>query len=207
MNKKKEDNISAEASEKQKKKGRLDGMLEAMNKRSDPLTTHKVATEYFTSFRLERNILNPQKKEQPIPRKDLTTAVGAAVTTGVYTTVPTAVVGKKSVMQISKQDSIDSTHSNSEARVYSAIKEQLIRNGTDEIRIGLTKLKTLTGLSDKTIRVSIKSLEMKKSIIIKDSSMGIYGRKYFLPNPSDVIKTRLELGIEIDKVSKHVLLR
>ena len=207
MNKKKEDNISAEASEKQKKKGRLDGMLEAMNKRSDPLTTHKVATEYFTLFRSERNILNPQKKEQPIPRKDLTTAVGAAVTTGVYTTVSTAVVGKKSVMQISKQDSIDSTHSNSEARVYSAIKEQLIRNATDEIRIGLTKLKTLTGLSDKTIRVSIKSLEMKKSIIIKDSSMGIYGRKYFLPNPSDVIKTRLELGIEIDKVSKHVLLR
>jgi len=207
MNKKKEDNISAEASEKQKKKGRLDGMLEAMNKRSDPLTTHKVATEYFTSFRSERNILNPQKIEQTIPRKDLTTAVGAAVTTGVNTTVSTAVVDKKSVMQISKQDSIDSTHSNSEARVYSAIKEQLIRNGTEEIRIGLTKLKTLTGLSDKTIRVSIKSLEMKKSIIIKDSSMGIYGRKYFLPNPSDVIKTRLELGIEIDKVSKHVLLR
>jgi len=207
MNKKKEDNISAEASEKQKKKGRLDGMLEAMNKRSDPLTTHKVATEYFNSFRSERNILNPQKKEQPIPRKDLTTAVGTAVTTGVNTTVSTAVVDKKSVMQISKQDSIDSTHSNSETRVYSAIKEQLIRNGTEEIRIGLTKLKTLTGLSDKTIRVSIKSLEMKKSIIIKDSSMGIYGRKYFLPYPSDVIKTRLELGIEIDKVSKHVLLR
>jgi len=44
-----------------------------------------------------------------------------------------------------------------EVRVYSAIKEQLIGNGTEEIRIGLTKLKALTGLSDKTIRVSIKS--------------------------------------------------
>jgi hypothetical protein len=48
---------------------------------------------------------------------------------------------------------------------------------------------------------------MKKSIIIKDSSMGIYGRKYFLPNPSDVIKTRLELGIEIDTISKHLIPR
>ncbi len=203
MNKKKEDNISAEASEKQKKKGRLDGMLEAMNKRSDPLTTHKVATEYFSSFRSERNIFDPQTKEQPTPYKSLVTAV----TTGANTTVPTAVVNKKSDLQISQPDSLDATHSNSEVRVYSAIKEQLIGNGTEEIRIGLTKLKALTGLSDKTIRVSIKSLEMKKSIIIKDSSMGIYGRKYFLPNPSDVIKTRLELGIEIDKISKHLIPR
>ena len=207
MNKKKEDNISAEASEKQKKKGRLDGMLEAMNKRSDPLTTHKVATEYFSSFRSERNILNPQNKEQSTPNKGQVTAVGTAVTTGANTTVPTAVVNKKSDLQISQPDSLDATHSNSEVRVYSAIKEQLIRNGTEEIRIGLTKLKALTGLSDKTIRVSIKSLEMKKSIIIKDRSMGIYGRKYFLPNPSDVIKTRLELGIEIDKISKHLIPR
>jgi len=207
MNKKKEDNISAEASEKQKKKGRLDGMLEAMNKRSDPLTTHKVATEYFNSFRSERNILNPQKKEKPTPYKGLVTAVGTAVTTGANTTVPTAVVNKKSDLQISQPDSLDATHSNSEARVYSAIKEQLIRNGTEEMRIGLTKLKALTGLSDKTIRVSIKSLEMKKSIIIKDRSMGRYGRNYFLPNPSDVIKTRLELGIEIEKISKHIIPR
>ena len=203
MNKKKEDNISAEASEKQKKKGRLDGMLEAMNKRSDPITTHKVATEYFSSFREERNILNPQKKEQPTLNKSHVTAV----TTGVSTKVPTAVFSKKSDPQISKPYSLDATHSNSEVRVYSAIKEQLIRNGAEEIRIGLTKLKALTGLSDKTIRVSIKSLEMKKSIIIKDSSMGIYGRKYFLPNPSDVIKTRLELGIEIDTISKHLIPR
>ena len=94
MNKKKEDNISAEASEKQKKKGRLDGMLEAMNKRSDPLTTHKVATEYFRSFRSERNILNPQTKEQPTAYKSLVTAVDTAVTTGANTTVPTAVVNK-----------------------------------------------------------------------------------------------------------------
>jgi len=203
MNKNKEDNISAEASEKQKKKGRLDGMLEAMNKRSDPLTTHKVATEYFSSFRSERNILNPQQKEQPTPNKGQDTAVA----TGANTTVATAVGNKKSDPQISKPDSLNATHSNSEARVYSAIREQLIRNRTEEIRIGLTKLKALTGLSDKTIRVSIKSLEMKKSIIIKDRSMGIYGRNYFLPNPSDVIKTRLELGIEIDKISKHLIPR
>ena len=202
MNKEKAGSISAEASEKQKKKGRLDGMLEAMDKRSDPLSTHRVATEYFSAFRSERNIANPKRREWIESDKDTTTAVPTAV----YTTVTTAVVNKLD-FKSSEYSSLDITHSNSESKVYNAIKEELIKNGLDEIRIGLTKLKALTGLSDKTIRVSIKSLEIKKSIIIKDNSMGIYGRKYFLPNPSDVIKTRLKLKIEIDKISKHLIPR
>jgi len=200
MNKKKEDNISAEVSENQKKKGRLDGMLEAMNKRSDPLTTHRVATEYFSSFRSERNITNPQRSEQ---NKQHNTAVS----TGVGTTVATAVFNDSNNLPESTSGSLNTTHTSSENKVYNTIKQQLRNNGSEEIRIGLTKLKELTGLSDKTIRVSIKSLETKKSITITDVSRGIYGRKYSLPSPADVIKRRLELGIEIDKASKHVIPR
>jgi len=203
MNKKKEDNISAEASENQKKKGRLDGMLEAMNKRSDPLTTHRVATEYFSSFRSERNITNPQISEQNEQVNNDTTAVS----TGVDTTVATAVINDSNNFPVSTPDGLDATHTSSENKVYNAIKQQLRNNGSEEIRIGLTKLKELTGLSDKTIRVAIKSLEIKKSIVINDSSRGIYGRKYFLPTPSEVMKERLELGIKIDEMSKHVLPR
>lgn len=201
MNKKKEDNTSAEASNKQKK-GRLDGMLEAMNKRSDPLTTHKVATDYFSSFRSERNISKPQINKQTQPFTNYTTAAGSAVTTP----VSTAVITKRNT-QLSKSDILDNSHSNSEAKVYTSIKQELINGGSEEIRIGLTRLKELTGLSDKTIRVAIKSLEQKRSIVIRDSSQGIYGRKYFLPNPQDIIKQRIELGIQIDTVSKRILPR
>jgi hypothetical protein len=207
MNKKKEDNTSAEASDKQKKKGRLDGMLEAMNKRSDPLTTHKVATEYFSSFRSERNITIPQISEQIQPVNDNTTAVSTEVDTSVTTPVTTAVIADPTDLTKSTSNSLDATHTSSENKVYNVIKQQLINSGSEEIRIGLTKLKELTRLSDKTIRVAIKSLENKQSIIIKDGSKGIYGRKYFLPNPPDVIKKRLELEIQIDTVSKHVLPR
>ena len=207
MNKKKEDNISAEASEKQKKKGRLDGMLESMNKRSDPLTTHKVATEYFSSFRSERNITKPQISEQIQPVGDHATAVSSTVDTAVTTPVTTAVIDNLNGLSETATGGLDSTHTSSENKVYSVIKQELINNGSEEIRIGLTRLKKLTSLSDKTIRVAIKSLENKQSIVIKESSKGIYGRKYFLPDPTDVIKSRLESGIVIDKTSKHVLPR
>jgi len=207
MNKKKEDNTSAEASDKQKKKGRLDGMLEAMNKRSDPLTTHKVATEYFNSFRSERNITNTQISEQDVRVSNNTTAVGSAVSTVVPAPVATAVFNNSNDFPESTSEGLGATHTSSENKVYNAIKQQLRHNGSEEIRIGLTKLKEFTGLSDKTIRVAIKSLEIKKSIIIKDVSRGIYGRKYSLLSPADVIKRRIELGIEIDKTSKHVLPR
>jgi hypothetical protein len=202
MSKKKEDNTSAEASSKQKKKGRLDGMLEAMNKRSDPLTTHKVATEYFTSFRSERNISEPQIDEQIKPVTDMTTAVSSAVSTPVSTAVM-----NKSGPQVYESNILDSTHSNSETKVYTAIKKELTGSGSEDIRIGLTKLKQLTGLSDKTIRVAIKSLENKRSIVIRDSSKGIYGRKYYLPDQLDVIKTRTKHRIQIDPASKHIIPR
>ncbi|NIP31726.1 MAG: hypothetical protein GTO02_19800, partial [Candidatus Dadabacteria bacterium] len=88
-----------------------------------------------------------------------------------------------------------------------AIKRELFNSRSEQIRVGITKLKELTGLSDKTIRVAIKSLESKKSIIITEPSKGIYGRKYFLPASSEVVKKRLEYGIQIDWVSKHIIPR
>ncbi len=203
MSKKKEGSISVEASNKQKKKGRLDGMLDAMNKRSDPLTTHKVATEYFSSFRTERNITKPQIGEQKQPVTTDTTAVGSAVTTP----VATAVIDDRDHVSEPKSDSLTDTHSGSENKVYNVIRQQLLNSGSKEIRIGLTRLKELTGLSDKTIRVAIKSLEKKKSIEIIDVSKGVYGRKYSLPKPQDVLRKRLELGMRIDPVSKHILPR
>jgi len=207
MNKKKEDNTSVEASSKPKKKGRLDGMLDAMNKRSDPLTTHKVATKYFSSFRSERNIAKPQISVQRHRVADNTTAVDSAVTTAVHTKVDTAVIKDDTVRNTFEKNSLSATHTDSENKVYNAIKSELLNSGADEIRVGITRLKELTGLSDKTIRVAIKLLENKRSIIITKPSQGVYGRQYFLPASSDVVKKRLEDGIQIDWVSKHIIPR
>ena len=207
MSKKKEDNTSVEASSKQKKKGRLDGMLDAMNKRSDPLTTHRVATKYFSSFRSERNLEKPQISEERQGVTERTTAVGRPVVTAVDTSVNTAVIEEGVAKESFEQNSLSATHTDSENKVYNAIKSELLSSGSDEVRVGITKIKDLTGLSDKTIRVAIKSLENKKSIIITEPSKGVYGRKYFLPIPSEVVKKRLEDGIQIDWVSKHILPR
>ncbi len=199
MNKKKADNTSVEVSSKQKKKGRLDGMLESMNKRSDPLTTHKVATKYFSSFRSERNIDKPQISEQiqEATRKP----------TAVPTMVDTAVIKNNASTKPIEKNSLSATHTNSENKIYNAIKNELITSGSQEIRMGITRIRELTGLSDKTIRVAIKSLENKKSIVITKPSKGVYGRQYFLPSSSDVEKKRLEDGIHIDWVSKHIIPR
>ncbi len=203
MNKKKEDSTSAEASNKQKKKGRLDGMIDAMNKRSDPHTTHKVATQYFSSFRSERNIQKPQINKQILPVTTDTTVVDTARTTAVTTPV---IENSKANISFEK-NSLSATHTDSENKVYNAIKSELLNSGAEEIRVGITRLKELTGLSDKTIRVAIKSLEDKKSIVIIKPSQGVYGRLYFLPASSDVVKKRLEEGIQIDWVSKHIIPR
>lgn len=199
MNKNKEETTLAEASDKQmKKKGRLDGMLESMDKRSDPVTTHRVATEYFQSFRDQRNINKYEEKlEDKIP---------TAVTTGVGTAVVDDTQLKNTINHIVTGEGYNTvlTHNKSETKVYNAIKYELEKNNVKEMRIGLKKLQKLTGLSDKTIRVSTHSLEKKKSIIIVESSKGIYGRKFFLPRLKDVLKERLLEGIEIDKVTKTI---
>ena len=182
-------------------------MIESMNKRSDPLTTHKVATKYFSSFRSERNIDKPQLSEHIQGVTKHPTAVDSAVTTAVHTKVDTAVTNKNITTKPIEQNSLSATHTNSENKIYNAIKSELIKSGSQEVRIGITRIRELTGLSDKTIRVAIKSLEHKKSIVITKPSQGVYGRQYFLPESSEVVKERLEHGVQIDWASKHILPR
>jgi len=195
MNKNKEETTLAEASKKQKKKkSRLDGMLESMDKRSDPITTHKVATEYFQTFRDQRNINKYKKRLED----KVVTAVATAVSYDVQSedTLNPIMTGEEYNTMLA--------HNKSEIKVYNAIKYELETNNVKEMRIGLKELQQLTGLSDKTIRVSTHSLEKKKSIIIVESSKGIYGRKFFLPSLHDVLKQRVLEGIEIDKVTKAI---
>lgn len=202
MNKKKEDNTSVEVSKKQRKKGRLDGMLDAMNKRSDPLTTHKVATKYFSTFRSERHLLNNHQQSDN-SKSDMNH--DTTVPSPVATAIPT--VNKTNIGNA--LDDINNTlymsHSISENKVYKAIKKELVDNGVDEIRVGLKRLRELTKLSDKTIRIAIKSLDSKNSIIIRDNSKGVYGRLYHLPDTSTVIENRNKNGIYIDPTTKHIL--
>ena len=195
MNKEKDDTTSVESSEGKKKVKRLDGMLESMNSRSDPLSTHRIATEYFQTFKAQRNI-NEVSKEQ-------TTAVPTAQDTVVNTVVGV----RDDELNENIPELTDLLHTISEDRVYRAIKLEIDRGHSDSIRIGLTKLKQLTGLSDKTIRVAIHSLENKKSIRIVEPSVGIYGRKYKVLEPEEIIKERENVSLIIDETTKSIIPR
>jgi hypothetical protein len=72
------------------------------------------------------------------------------------------------------------------------------------LRLGLKELRELTGLSDKTVRVAVHSLEKKLALKVVESSLGIYGRKFFVLSPGGVIEERIKAGLEIDPTTKKV---
>ena len=197
MSKEKDDNTSVESSERKKRTKRLDGMLESMNSRSDPVSTHRIATEYFQSFKIQRNI-----------KEDSTKSIyDTAVDTAVVTAQPTAVGMEVDIQVGSNNQHIDLLHTTSEEKVYNAISTEIKKSGSKATRIGLTKLKDLTGLSDKTIRVAIHTLDKKKSIRIVGSSMGIYGRMYSVLEPDEILRERDKEAVVIDRTTKSIVPR
>ncbi|MCZ6555171.1 MAG: hypothetical protein O6759_03560 [Candidatus Dadabacteria bacterium] len=191
-------------------KGRLSSMLESMQKRSSPVNAHKVATKYFDDFKKERGISTSKE-----PPKD-TTAVDTGVITAENNTVSTAVVTavdkkpRKSTSFKAQNKSIgsknlDDSHSLSESRVYWTIYNECIGRKSKKLRFGLKELKEKTGLSDKTIRVTIHSLEKKLSIEIVEPSLGIYGRMIRVFEPEEVASNRKKAGLMIDTVTKKIV--
>jgi len=197
MSKEKDENTSVESSERKKRTKRLDGMLESMNSRSDPVSTHRIATEYFQSFKIQRNI----KEDSP------NILHSTAVTTAVTTAQPTADGINNNVPKKTHNQHIDLLHTVSEEKVYNAIRTEVRNSSSEATRIGLTKLKELTGLSDKTIRVAIHTLNKKKSIRIERSSIGIYGRMFSVLETDEILRERNKEAVIIDKTTKSILLR
>ena len=206
MKKTKEESTSSGTRKKKgaASKGRLTGMLESMEKRSSPVNAHKVATKYFDDFKKDRNI----------GEKELSGKEDSAVSTGVSSTVTTAVgsaVKKKKApsgtKNLGSRESFvqDPLLSVSENKVYGAMYGECLRVKADARRFGLKELKEITGLSDKTIRVSIHSLEKKKCIVVEEPSLGIYGRKFRVLTTAEAKKKRSKEGIEIDPTTKKVV--
>lgn len=210
--KKKEEDISSETRKKKPAgSGRLSSMIESMQKRGSPVSAHKVATKYFDSFRRERNIPPGGEKD------NLAGSDGTAVDTGVDNAVITAVdsaVKRKPHNKLSSKDPVkkslgiedmDTMLSPSESRVYWAMHNECTNRKSDSLRFGLKELRELTGLSDKTVRVSIHSLEDKRCIKIIESSQGIYGRKFRVLTPGEVLEEQARAGIEIDPTTRKVI--
>ena len=209
--KKKEEDISSETprGKKSPKGGRLSDMIESMQKRGSPLNAHRVATRYFDSFRKERNIPAGAEDEEPpaspsIPEKppesEKITAVDSAVKIKEKRKPAAADAGSKSV----DLKDLDESFTPSESRVYGAMYKKSVEKKAPALRFGLKELKELTGLSDKTVRVAVHSLEKKLSLRVVEPSMGVYGRKFYVPAPGEVLKERLKAGLEIDPTTKKV---
>ncbi len=211
MRKTKEEDTSSGAPKKKKpeNKGRLSSMIESMQKRSSPVNAHKVATKYFDDFRKERSI--PDSKESP----QNTTAVDTGVVTAESSAVDTAVVtavGRsprkpsppKAPNKIARTKSLDDSHSLSESKVYWSMHEDCNSKKSPQLRFGLKELKERTGLSDKTIRNAIHSLEEKLSIRVVEPSLGIYGRMIEVFEPEEVAFKRKKAGLTIDSITKKI---
>ena len=209
--KKKEESTSSETPKKKHHGSeRLSSMIESMQKRGSPVNAHKVATKYFDSFRKERNI--PAGADRESPKEQSPTAVESVEYSAVNTAVASTAdqkasekkTSKKAEKRITGQNNLDETLSPSEAKIYRAILEFCTQKETDSYRFGLKMLKEITGLSDKTIRNSIHSLEDKMCIRVIEPSVGIYGRKIRVSSPKEVIEQRMKAGMEIDPTTKMV---
>jgi len=215
--KRKGEDTSSETPEKNRAStGRLSGMLESMEKRGSPVNAHKVATAYFESFRKDRNI--PDGAEEKAPGGDESTAVdtgvdaeeGNAVITAVSSPVKKASLEKKPARAAAKTAPKDEDPllAPSETKVYEAIyKVYRDANPPGSVRIGLKELRELSGLSDKTVRMAVHSLTEKLNIEVLEGALGVYGRKYKVYGPEEVHKRRRERGLEVDPVTKKVLVR
>ena len=186
-------------------------MIESMQKRGSPMSAHRVATRYFESFRRERNI--PEEEPASGPLGEATDGREGVADTVVTTAVDSAVNKRErkkpapAEPPVNSTDlkDLDSSFTPSESRVYSAMYNKSIEKKAPTLRLGLKELRELTGLSDKTVRVAVHSLEKKLALKVVESSLGIYGRKFFVLGPEEVVKERLRAGIEIDPTTKKVL--
>ena len=224
-NRKMEGSTLEETPKKQSgKKNRLSGMLESMENRSNPISIHKIATDYFQEFRRERE-LPPYPTENKEVEEDKTTMGVSAVSNAVVTPLDTAAdtpVGNEVDTRVDPLDDkeipkekpkpfkfeyLDATHNSSEAKVYSVMYRECKRLNRTQYRFGLKELKAKTGLSDKTVRVSIHTLEHKLSIKTVEPSMGIYGRKFEVYGPKEILEARRKAKMEIDPTTKRIITR
>lgn len=216
MKKTKEDATSAGTPKKKKpeNKGRLSSMLESMQKRSSPVNAHKVATKYFDDFKKDRSISSVKEpnKEATAVTTGVNTAESSAIDTAVSSAVTTAVEKKHKKPPSSKTENLksgsktlDDSHTNSESKVYLAMSQEISRKKSSQLRFGLKELKEKTGLSDKTIRNAIHSLEEKLSIKVVEPSLGVYGRKIQIFTPQQIAENRNKAGIVIDSVTRKIV--
>lgn len=216
MKKTKEDATSAGTPKKKKpeNKGRLSSMLESMQKRSSPVNAHKVATKYFDDFKKDRSITSTEEIQEDATAVDtgVSTAESSSVDTAVNSAVTTAVDQKpkkpspsKSQNKISQPKILEDSHTLSESKVYLFMKEETSKKKLPQLRFGLKELKEKTGLSDKTIRNAIHSLEEKLSIKVIEPSLGVYGRKIHVFELEEISISRKKAGLVIDSTTKKII--
>jgi hypothetical protein len=101
---------------------------------------------------------------------------------------------------------LDSTHTKSEALVYSVMYRETISKGREEFYFSLRRLAKMTGIgSDKTVFNALKGLREKISIaLVEHSNNSPIGTLYRVLTPKEIMEERKKRGIEINPFTKKL---
>ncbi len=120
---------------------------------------------------------------------------------------PLPIAEKKPPLRPGKEFvTLDSTHTKSEALVYSIMYRDTISKGREEAYFSLRRLAKMTGIgSDKTVFTALKGLREKRSIVlVEHSNNSPIGTLYKVLTPKDIMDERKKRKIEINQFTKKI---
>ncbi|MEM4409537.1 MAG: hypothetical protein QXI19_12425 [Candidatus Caldarchaeum sp.] len=102
---------------------------------------------------------------------------------------------------------LDSTHTNSEAKIYSIMYRHTHSRGVQEAYFSVRRLMALTGLnSPNTVRKGLAGLIEKRSIeLLKFAGHSPDGSLYRVYKPKEIFEARERAGIQIDACTKKII--
>jgi hypothetical protein len=189
-----------------------------------PPSSHQLGKETKETSPIQEPLTYQTAKEKLETPTAVTTALPTAVITEVISEVdsevkelpenelvaePLSIAEKKQHLRPGKEKefvTLDSTHTKSEALVYSIMYRETISKGREEAYFSLRRLARMTGIgSDKTVFTALKGLREKRSIVlVEHSNNSPIGTLYKVLTPKDVMDERKRRKIEINQFTKKI---
>ncbi len=189
-----------------------------------PPSSHPLAKETKEISPIEEPLTSQTSKEKLESSTEVVTAVTTSAITEVISEVdsevkeldknepvaqPLSITEKRQHLRPGKEKefvTLDSTHTKSEALVYSLMYRETISKGREEAYFSLRRLARMTGIgSDKTVFTALKGLREKRSIVrVEHSNNSPIGTLYRVLTPKDIMDERKKREIEINQFTKKI---